>query len=72
MSFALLKNDLDWLGRLDDQGLWYINAKQVLAQWYKFIENRSTQSIDEHDTEIQFEIKRLVRDLYVRLNHYLE
>jgi transcriptional regulator with XRE-family HTH domain len=71
MDLALLKNDLEWVNRLNDSDLVLTNAQLILKKWFPILENWSSLSNDEHEKKILLEMHGILRLLTDKANHHL-
>lgn len=72
MSLALINNDIQWLDRLSDPVLLKSNSQRILDKWLGLIEASKSMIIDEHELIVLSEMKRLLRIISDRTNHYLD
>jgi len=62
MNYTLLKNDIEWLNRLDDPRLkkW---TREVMEKWSLLLENWDKRFSDEYETKIICNIRKLLKSI---------
>ena len=63
LNFVLLKNDLEWLDRLDDNAVKRVCLHDVLEKWYPQLEEWNFRYIDEKETSILSQMRQILIEL---------
>jgi transcriptional regulator with XRE-family HTH domain len=69
LYFALLKNDSEWIDRLDTPDMKLNTIRVVLDMWFQLVENWDNKIIDEHEKTILLRMRQILNDLNDHLNH---
>jgi len=69
LYLALLKNDAEWIDRLDNPNVKLESIRMVLDKWSLLLENWGNKIIDEHEKMIFLRMRQILTDLNDHLNH---
>ena len=69
LYFALLKNDTEWIDRLDVSDMKLNTIRVVLDKWFLLLENLENKITDEHEKTILLSMRQLLNDLNDHVNH---
>lgn len=72
LALALLKNDLDWLDRLDDQNRRRTHSLRIIQKWRAQVDDWTDQFDDDHETMILLEMQKLLRAVTDQAHHPLK
>jgi transcriptional regulator with XRE-family HTH domain len=72
LNYALLLNDTEWLDRLDDPHIKNKYIREILAKWHPILENWGKMATDEHETNIIFKMRQILKGLNYQMNHQRE
>lgn len=70
LYFALLKNDTEWIDRLDVPDMKLNTIRVVLSKWFLLLENWENKITDEHEKTILLSMRQLLNDLNDHVNHH--
>jgi len=71
LYFALLKNDAEWIDRLEVPDMKLNTIRVVLDKWFLLLENWENKITDGHEKTILLSMRQLLNDLNDHVNHDL-
>jgi transcriptional regulator with XRE-family HTH domain len=63
LNFALLKNDIEWLARLEDSRINQNGIREVLDKWIPLLDDWGNKITDEHEMKILWKMLQLLKEL---------
>ena len=69
MQIALLKNDIDWINRVDNSQIKSIWINDVLEKWYPRLSNWKENCHDEGERSKIVEAQKILSELNDKINH---